>query len=847
MSSQNQVNKPTNSKIKEADVNRKLQLYGIVSAFKSGKVPSNDQIDVALSSFLASKPIANPSKKLSEEGQAIAADFRNVVEQAKLLLLSKNEGNLLQDFIYQTSQFDPKTISKPGAPVNKEAARAHGQDALQGFKTLGTLLVTNGQFRKLLKDATVLLRDVAGDAATKTATRVKPSDEQLSRMDEAAADNTWHEAPDFSKEKMRKQMQGVYKGSPKKDLKNVADSGNAAAQTSDRNDVTAEETGQASANAAKASAQEKLSDNVPDETKEKAKARKEEARRRAREYFNQKMPTERRDQVVFRLKKMVMECQAHPDYMQAVETLLNLAEQYGGHASTMSKGGSNSAKQTRTHFQQAEVDLKTLIERSANGTSLGGLFGAIDTIYKDADKDPELKDWFRSVDKYIRRCLQEQGYIMADVSNKDGNRIYDQGRYLLREKYRTHTNRVVDEARFLGEQFEQDPMNKTFGNAMQKLFNDLGKDSDGKPAFKPHLVKDISEVIIPAVLENIAYIPVPRIEYTDPQIDAIIENLVLESDNFAPNILEVASDHSFRWGRKQRKGFNQSHNAVEVSVKGVQMDLRDVSYHIKKKQGFPSVTDTGVADILLPGDGLSFKMKMSTAEAKDRQHFFKVDKVDVDVKGLKINVKQSKHKLLFKIAKPIMLKAIRPAIQKAAEKAIKDEFNRVDALLFDVKQEAEKGADMERADGEGKKPSKYARYVDALKKKMVEGKQKAAAEAEAKAEDKKMNMAMTKDDSIFPSIHLPGGISSKATEYKELARKGDKWESPVFSIGKAEKTQNIPAPPEIKRKEAPHHMPSNSGNTPPGNGTADYPAGNPYTNGQSAKHGNNGQPLGVSY
>jgi hypothetical protein len=34
------VNKPTDTKLKEADVNRKLQIYGIISAFKAGKVPS---------------------------------------------------------------------------------------------------------------------------------------------------------------------------------------------------------------------------------------------------------------------------------------------------------------------------------------------------------------------------------------------------------------------------------------------------------------------------------------------------------------------------------------------------------------------------------------------------------------------------------------------------------------------------------------------------------------------------------------------------------------------------------------------------------------------------------------
>lgn len=34
------VNRPVDAKQKEADVNRKLQLYGIASAFQNGKVPS---------------------------------------------------------------------------------------------------------------------------------------------------------------------------------------------------------------------------------------------------------------------------------------------------------------------------------------------------------------------------------------------------------------------------------------------------------------------------------------------------------------------------------------------------------------------------------------------------------------------------------------------------------------------------------------------------------------------------------------------------------------------------------------------------------------------------------------
>ncbi len=70
------------------------------------------------------------------------ADFRDVVEQAKHLLLTKNEGNLLQDFIWQSQKIDGGNATLPGAPVDKETAKQHGNEALSGLRTLGTLLIS---------------------------------------------------------------------------------------------------------------------------------------------------------------------------------------------------------------------------------------------------------------------------------------------------------------------------------------------------------------------------------------------------------------------------------------------------------------------------------------------------------------------------------------------------------------------------------------------------------------------------------------------------------------------------------------------------------------------------------
>ena len=465
------------------------------------------------------------------------------------------------------------------------------------------------------------------------------------------------------------------------------------------------------------------------------------------------------------------------------------------------------------------TEFKTLIERFANSTSADDLFDSINAIYRDADQDPELKNWFKQINSYIRKCLKQQGFIMEDAATREWNELYDHGHVLLRERYRGHTDRIIDEFRFMGNQFDADPQNKAFTQSLQKLFSDLGNDENSNAAFKPHLIKDLTEVVLPGIFESVRYVPIPRIEYTDPSMDAIVENLVIESDNLAPNVLEFGSDNYWRWGRKQIT--NKSKSKIMLSVSGVQMDLRgmlmtlvlsllvhkltchaDVSYYIKRKQGFPSITDKGVCDIFMGGTGLSFKIEMETTDPSDRIHFFKVNKVNVEIKNLSIKLKKSNHKLLFGLFKPLLLKVMRPVLQKVLEKQIKANANQLDSLLYQIKAEADRAAeDAKRNPDPENIQNIYQRYFTAINKQIMQGKKK--DELVAKTKEKKVNVAVTQHDFIFKNISLPGGISSKATEFKELAAKGEKWESPVFSIGSAKETSNLPKTEHVTRK--PHN------------------------------------------
>ena len=299
--------------------------------------------------------------------------------------------------------------------------------------------------------------------------------------------------------------------------------------------------------------------------------------------------------------------------------------------------------------------------------------------------------------------------------------MYDRGPFRLRERYRDHTDRILDEFKFLGDQFDQDPQNKAFALAIQKLFRDLGTGENGKATFKPHLIKDLMNVIIPGAFERTRYVPIPRIEVSDPMVDAVIENLVIEGDNLFPNVVEYGNDNYFRMGRRQVS--NKHEHKVMLAASGIQMDLRDVAYYVKKKQGFPSLTDKGVMDVFLGGEGFSFKLAARTAQSQDRTHFVSVDKITVNVKNLNIKIKQSNHKLLFNIAKPLLLRVMKPVITKVIEKQVRENFEKFDAFMYDIYQDVQRASKQAQNEPENA-DNTFQQYLQAYRRRITAQKDK---------------------------------------------------------------------------------------------------------------------------
>jgi hypothetical protein len=189
-----------------------------------------------------------------------------------------------------------------------------------------------------VNDATILIRDIAGDAATKAANKVNPSDEQLSQIDRPAADNTWHDAPNVSAGNLKQQLKATINKKTPVDQNDLQDAvGNAtenahpggsrdpadAARLASRDQQQGTSSGldaQSGAQAGAATLKQRIDQNVDDDTKDAARAHRE----RAKNYLSSKMPEERRDQTIWRLRKMVTEIQGHPDCKLELSTVFSL-------------------------------------------------------------------------------------------------------------------------------------------------------------------------------------------------------------------------------------------------------------------------------------------------------------------------------------------------------------------------------------------------------------------------------------------------------------------------------------------------------------------------------------------
>ncbi|KAJ3573979.1 hypothetical protein NPX13_g4513 [Xylaria arbuscula] len=169
----------------QRELARKLHSYQMYRALSKGYMPSTTQLVVNLRTLLASDILNPDNPDLSTSGRRLVRLTRQWLHQFIVLLNNKNSEDQLQDLIwFFTKSRVSVDIEDIAARAKKVKAKADTAAAYQSLRTVGSLLLTNPEFRTFLGDLTVVGRQVFSDsafalrdAAEQVGERLEPSSE----------------------------------------------------------------------------------------------------------------------------------------------------------------------------------------------------------------------------------------------------------------------------------------------------------------------------------------------------------------------------------------------------------------------------------------------------------------------------------------------------------------------------------------------------------------------------------------------------------------------------------------------------------------------------------------------
>lgn len=512
-------------------------------------------------------------------------------------------------------------------------------------------------------------------------------------------------------------------------------------------------------------------------SKDNVRGTAQEQVNKTKDYFKDKFPEERREKFIYRLKKVIVEQQQHDDYNNAIDFFITQFYNYKGRGQDIANQGANKGGDVRSDpaYANAEMALRILLERFANNTSMQPIIDSINQLYKDADNDPELSKWWSEAGKYIRRVLQEEGYVMQDQCDEDGRRLRESGKQFWDEKYRGHREDLFESIEDFAHAYNEDPLNKKLGVDIKNLIKSLLYNKEGGLTYKSHLVSDIRHIILPEVIGKSGYWPVPRAEYQDNQFDIVIENVTLELANILPNLIEITNRNHFKLSAYDALGDYQEHE-FKIGFSQVQADIRDVGFYFKKKSGFPRLSDSGLADVQISGKGIYGDIHLTTNT--ELGSIFRVKDVTINIDKLDFKIRDSKHNILYGLIRGLFTSVIKNAIAKAVQAAIRQALVQLDAQLTDIRDASREGA--ERDD----MTRKQAVQQRLEQKKAHADKNKEKAKETADKRNSQFKLVTSRDQEMIPWESKNSHVG-KAGALEEKAKQSDDpngWKSDVFNI-----------------------------------------------------------------
>jgi Family of unknown function (DUF5923)/Protein of unknown function (DUF4449) len=621
-------------------LHQKLHTYQMIRALSKGYMPSTEQVIINLRTLLASD-VLNPSNKdLSQSGRRLVRNCRDWLKQFIELLQHKNSEDRIQDFIWYLTK---SRISLDLDDISHQASKAKAKAdvsasmtmtclsnelltdltlAYESLRTVGSLLLTNKDFRIFVDDLGTIGRQILSDtafslsgAAEEAGKKLEPAEEQTKAIEGPGADDDVTPSTD-----------------------------DAAHQAGEVSKVLANGIGQVGKDTV-ASAKEHVSGK-------------------------------QKETLIHRLKQTVMGLRKRTDYSDSVSTISKLIQRYAvvySRAADATIATAQDDVNTNPALDRAVRNFWDLLSSFGNREEWKKLEDDFNQVMTHAKKDPEFEHFMQDVGNSVQKMLTDPDFF--DHADEKLNE--------LREK----ASRLGDESDFktdLERFFQQ------LGNTVRSVFEDedvaklivstskiFGILSPVNSVTNPDLIADGLNIFLPLLIRGIQNVPIPRLEVSIPEMDLLLENLIIEpgrtvnATSFLPyrmlvttrNDLEIRKAHS-------KRTVSSVTSLITVSINGLSISAQDLGFWIRVHAGsFFRYRDEGIASFALDERGIDITLDLEVGRERLEQ-ILTLRAVKVHIHKLDYALRKSKLSWLGWLFKPFLKHIIRRALEKTLAESI---------------------------------------------------------------------------------------------------------------------------------------------------------------------------------
>jgi hypothetical protein len=407
----------------------------------------------------------------------------------------------------------------------------------------------------------------------------------------------------------------------------------------------------------------------------------------ARASLEENVSGEQRETLIYRLKAAVTKLRKRNDYSDSVSTIGLLIKRY---AKVYSRAVDNSIStiqddvETNDELDRAIKNAWSLVSSFGDKEAWKELEKRVNKVMEHSQKDPEFEKLMEEVAASIQKMLTD-----PDFFESAGNKIDE-----LKEKskevgtespLRKDIDALLQQAK---KTFDSVINDEDVAKLLETTFRIWNLLSPANNITNPELLTDTYTIFIPLLIQAIQYIPIPRLEVSVPEIDLLLENLILEpgrtinNTSFFPFRLKVETYNDLSI-RKARFGtVSAIKSLVTIKVQGLSIRSDEVGFWLRAHKGLLRLADEGIASFELDDRGLDIELDVEIGKER-LEKILTLKNVRVKIHHLSYKLRKSKFACLAWLFKPLLRPILRKVLERQLATAIGDFFHAANReLLF---------------------------------------------------------------------------------------------------------------------------------------------------------------------